>query len=120
MPFIKSKVSVSISKEQEVELKTRLGQAIALVPGKSEEYLLLEFEDNCRLWLRGRNDEPVAYIEAAIFGNDSHCGYDGLTLEITRIFSETLQVKPENVYVKYGDITAWGVRGMHIDGNGYR
>ena len=30
-----------------------IGKAIELVPGKSEEYLLLEFEDNCRLWLRG-------------------------------------------------------------------
>ena len=120
MPFITAKVSTPITKEQETELKTRLGQAIELVPGKSEEYLLLEFEDNCRLWLRGRNDEPIVYIEAAIFGNEPHCGYDTFTTEITHIFSETLQTKPENIYVKYEDITAWGVSGMYIDRNGYR
>ncbi|MBR1851787.1 MAG: hypothetical protein IJ794_01225 [Lachnospiraceae bacterium] len=67
MPFIKAKVNVPLSEEQETELKTRMGQIIELVPGKSEEYLLLEFEDNCRLWLRGRNEEPIVYIEAAIF-----------------------------------------------------
>ena len=49
MPFIKAKVSCPISQEQESELKTGIGKAIELVPGKSEEYLLLEFEDNCRL-----------------------------------------------------------------------
>ncbi len=72
MPFIKSKVSVPLSKEQEKEIKTKMGKAIELVPGKSEHYLLLEFEDNCRLWLRGKKDDPIVYIEAAIFGNESH------------------------------------------------
>lgn len=41
MPFIISRVSTPITKEQETELKSRLGKAIELVPGKSEEYLLL-------------------------------------------------------------------------------
>ena len=58
-----------------------MGKAIGLVPGKSEEYLLLEFEVNCRLWLRGNNDEPVAYIEAALFGNEMHYGYAAFTEE---------------------------------------
>ena len=43
MPFIISRVNVSISREQEIELKTQLGKAIELVPGKSEAYLLLSF-----------------------------------------------------------------------------
>ena len=88
MPFIKAKVSCSISEQQERELKTRMGKAIELVPGKTEEYLLLEFEDNARPWLRGSNEEPVAYIEAAIFGDELHYGYDALTAEITKAFNE--------------------------------
>lgn len=37
MPFIKVKTSCPISKEQEITLKRRMGKAIELVPGKSEE-----------------------------------------------------------------------------------
>ncbi len=37
MPFIDSKVSVKVSKEQEIELKSRLGEAISIIPGKSEQ-----------------------------------------------------------------------------------
>jgi len=59
MPFVKVKVSCSLSMEQEFELKAKKGEAIELVPGKSEDYLLLEFEDNCRLWLRGSKAEPI-------------------------------------------------------------
>ena len=97
-----------------------MGKAIELVPGKSEEYLLLEFEDQCRLWLRGNNEEPIAYIEAAIFGNEAHYGYDAFTAEVTRIFADTLNISPDHIYLKFEDIPAWGVQGMYIDRNQYR
>ena len=65
MPFITCKVNRPISREQEMELKARMGKAIELVPGKSEQYLLLASESERRLWLRGDDSQPVAYIDAA-------------------------------------------------------
>ena len=120
MPFIKIKTSTEITPEQEVKIKSGLGQAICLVPGKSEQYLLLEFEDRCRLWLRGQNDDPIAYIEAAIFGNENHEGVDAFTAAVTRIFSEELNIRLENIYIKFEDIGVWGAAGMCIDRNRYR
>lgn len=120
MPFIKAKVSCLVSPEQEFDLKAAMGKAMKLVPGKSEEYLLLEFEDNCHLWLRGKDDESIAYIEAAIFGHESHCGYDAFTAEITNLFAKVLDIRPDHIYIKYEDILAWGVHGMYIDRNRYR
>lgn len=111
MPFIVVKVSCPVTAEQETALKTRFGKAISLIPGKSEEYLLLEFEDNCRLWLRGRNEPPVAYIEAAIFGNEDHRGFDDFTAEATKAVAEVLSVPPDRVYIKFEDIAVWGVAG---------
>ncbi len=120
MPFIKVKLSCPISDEQESDLKSRLGKAIELVPGKSEEYLLLEFEDKCRLWLRGENSEPIAYIEAAIFGNESHAGYPAFSTEVTKILQTVLGIAPEDCYIKYEDITAWAVSGQYIDRRMFR
>lgn len=120
MPFIKCKVSCELTKEQELALKRCFGKAIERIPGKSEAYLLLEFEDNCRLWLRGEQDAPIAYIEAAIFGNEDHFGYDAFTAEIAKAFSDVLGIAPDRVYVKYEDITAWGVSGRYIDRRMFR
>lgn len=120
MPFIISRVNVPISREQEIELKTRLGKAIELVPGKSEDYLLLGFEENCRLWLRGDDSEPIAYIEANIFGNEGHSGYDSFTAEITRIFHEVLVIAPDHIYINYTDIPDWGAGGRNFDRNRFR
>ena len=120
MPFIKVKTSCPISKEQEIILKSRMGKAIELVPGKSEEYLLLEFEDNSRLWLRGENTEPIAYIEATIFGNESHAGYPAFTAKVSEIFRDVLGITAENLYIKYEDISAWGIGGQYIDRRMFR
>lgn len=115
MPFIQVKVSCEMTAEQEIELKKYFGKAIKFVPGKSEESLLLVLEDQCRLWLRGENDPPIAYVEAAVFGSENHYGYDRFTSEITRAFTEVLGIQPDRVYIKYEDITAWGVAGRFID-----
>ena len=119
MPFIISRMNVPISAEQETKLKTLLGLAIELVPGKSEEYLLLGFEDNCRLYLRGDNSRPIAYIEADIFGNEGHMGYEQFTAAVTDIFAETLGIPAENVYVRYADIPSWGAGGMNFGRSRY-
>ena len=104
MPFIISKVNVPISREQEIELKTWMGKAIELVPGKSEEYLLCGIEGNFSLFLRGDNTEPIGYIEASIFGNENHFGYKEFTAEVTIIFHEVLGIDPDKIYIKYQDI----------------
>lgn len=120
MPFILSKVSTKISAEQEISLKQGLGRAIACIPGKSEKYLLCEFEDNCRLWLCGEHDMPIAYITVSIFGNETHIGNDRLFKEITKLFGEVLGISSERVYIKYDDISVWGVGGMAIDRKAFR
>ncbi len=114
MPFIIARVNVSVGTEQEQEIKSCLGRAIEFVPGKNELNLMICLEDNCRIWLRGQNTIPAAYIEAGIFGNDSHTGYNMLTAAVTETFSTVLGISPENIYIKYDDIHVWGVSGFTI------
>lgn len=115
MPFVIARVNVSVSREQEREIKTILGRAIELVPGKSEQYLMLGFEGDYHFWLRGEDSRPAAYIEVSIFGNEGHLGYEDFTREITRAFRGVLDIPPENVYIKYDDISVWGVNGFTIE-----
>ena len=49
MPFINSKISTSLTEAQETEIKTRLGQAIQTIPGKSENWLMVGFEPDLSL-----------------------------------------------------------------------
>ena len=110
MPFIMSKVNVPVSAAQETQLKARLGKAMELLPGLSENYLLAGIEADCRFYLRGEN-QPVAYVEASIFGNEHHIGYENFSAAVTKIFVDVLNIPPLNVYIKFSDIAAWSVGG---------
>lgn len=120
MPFVITRVSCELSKEKERELKRRFGQAIALVPGKSESYLLCGFEDECHLYIAGDDSQPIAYVEASVFGNESHAGYDRFGAAVTQAIEYVLDIRPDHVYLRYADIPDWGVGGMNYDRNMYR
>lgn len=111
MPFIDSKVSVSISKEQEVALKERLGEAISIIPGKSESWLMTGFEDNYHLYFRGDNSKPCAFVEVKVFGSENPSAFDRLTAEITRIFGDVLDIDADHIYIKYEAVNNWGWNG---------
>lgn len=111
MPFIDSKISISVSEEKEKELKARLGQAIALIPGKSESWLMTGFTDNYHLYFKGDNSQPTAFVEVKVFGRENRDAFDALTAEICKIFQEVLGIAPDHVYVKYEAVANWGWNG---------
>ena len=61
MPCIQTKVSVKMTEQQEKAIKAKLGQAISLIPGKSENWLMLTFEDGCKIYFQGDCDKPAAF-----------------------------------------------------------
>ncbi len=111
MPFIDSKVSVKVTTEQEEELKRRLGQAISLIPGKSEQWLMAGFQDGYHLWFRGDNSKPMAFIEVHLFGGPDKAAFSKMTAEVTKIFGEVLGIAPDHIYIKYSTTTDWGWNG---------
>ena len=114
MPFVRIKASVPISREQEIRIRKAAGQAIAMIPGKSEAYLLLVMEDMCRIWLRGE-EVPCAYIEASLFGSEHHIGYDRFSSALTETICEVLDIPSENIYIRFDDIGTWSCGGQLIE-----
>ncbi|WP_350455102.1 phenylpyruvate tautomerase MIF-related protein [Slackia heliotrinireducens] len=114
MPFLVCKVNVPVSQDQERELKARLGQAIAHIPGKNERGLLVCIEPDAHLWLAG-NDDPIAYVEASVFANEDHAGYRAFSVDTAAAFAEVLGIPQERVYVRYAEIPVWSVGEMLID-----
>ena len=120
MPFVKAKINIPVSREQETEIKSCIGKAIENVPGKNENYLLFGLEENQHLYLRGNGTQKIAYIEVSIFGNEDHIGFDRFGADITAVLYRVLDIPPENIYIKFDDIRAWSVGGQFIDRDQYR
>lgn len=114
MPFINSKVSTAITPEQEQEIKSRLGKSISIIPGKSEQWLMVGFQDNYHLYFRGSSEEPMAFVEVQVYGGENPDAFEKLTAAITDIFCEVLGLKADHIYVKYEAVGNWGWNGANF------
>ncbi len=112
MPLITAKTSVEITKEKEVILKEKFGEAISLI-GKSEGWLMIDFQDRKSLWFKG-TDEDCGIIEVDLFGKASDAAYDALTEKITEIVCSELPIDKSRLYVKYNEIDHWGYSGFNF------
>ena len=113
MPFINTKTTVKIDKEKEIAIKEEFGKAIELIKGKSERWLMLNFDGDCSMYFSG-SDEDSAIIEVQIFGKASEEEYASLTAKLTEILCKHLPLSPTRVYVKYEEVFNWGYNGVNF------
>ena len=113
MPFIHTRVNRPISQEAEASLAHQMGQAISLL-GKSENWLMLQFEDRCRLYFQGGDQKPLAFVSVKLLGKASPVAYERMTAELTRILQDTLSIAPDCVYVEYQETDHWGWNGSNF------
>ena len=111
MPFIHSKTSVKTTKEQQAEIKKRLGGAISIIPGKSEAWLMINLEDDQKMYFRGDDSEPIAYICVNMYGNPDREAYEKMTAELTKIYGDVLGIAADHMYIKYDASMDWGWNG---------
>ena len=114
MPFINSKVNVKTTADQQREIKTRLGQAIAILPGKSESWLMIDLEDEQKMYFRGDDSEPLAFISVNCYGRADENAFRKMTAELTKIYGDVLGVKPDHMYIKYDASMYWGWNGSNF------
>ena len=107
MPFINAKFSGKVSQEKETELKTELGRAITLI-GKPESYLMVEIEDERRLYFGGTNAEPSAFFDVSLLHSAPRSSYEKLTKRLCEIAQDVMGVDGSRVYVKFEETENWG------------
>ncbi|GKU26199.1 phenylpyruvate tautomerase MIF-related protein [Clostridium folliculivorans] len=114
MPFIDSKVTVKLTEEKKDKIKDELGKLIELIPGKSEQWLMVGFQDEYPLYFKGDKLEYGAFIEVKIFGSTSKEALSKLTKAICELYEEELSISKESIYVKYEEVNNWGWNGENF------
>ena len=113
MPFIEIKTNKEITKEKELKIKARLGEAISIL-NKSESWLMIEFKDNCHLYFKGIDTDGIAYIAINLYGAGRREAYNKMTGEVTSLISSELDISPSNIYVSYQEYDNWGWNGSNF------
>ncbi len=113
MPFIDTKVTVSVSETKKEAIKAKLGKAVSILH-KGETYLMVGICENYDLWLGGKKLDRGAYVEVSLFGKAASADYSRMTAEICRILEEELSIPGYAVYVTYHGLSDWGWNGSNF------
>jgi phenylpyruvate tautomerase PptA (4-oxalocrotonate tautomerase family) len=113
MPYIDSITSLQLSPQNKENLKTKMGESMYQIPGKSEEWLFIRFQDSQTLYFKGKPQENAAIVEVKLLGSLEMSIKDNFTSLICNIFHEELQIPKENIYVIFYEISKgdWGWNG---------
>ena len=111
MPFIQTKTNLTITREKEEVLKKRYGKAIECLPGKTENWLMLDFEDGRNMYFRGEYEKDLAMLDVKVYGWADREAFERLTKELSTILEEELGIHPDGIYITFEPIEAWGWNG---------
>lgn len=113
MPYIDITTNRPIPKETETALKKTLGQAIEIIPRKSENWLMCAFHGDENICFRG-DYESAAYVEVKLFGTITNETSALFTAQITKILGMELEIPPDRIYVSYFTTPNWGWSGKNF------
>lgn len=111
MPYIRTSTNISIDDIKLSNIKSKMGEAIKLM-GKSEDWLMLEFNDNAKMYFKGNKDNPIAFLDVKVLGSVNNS--DEMTRELTNIISSELGIAQNNIYISYQGYSEWGYNGSNF------
>ncbi len=114
MPFIELNTNRKIELTIKDEIKTELGKLIEILPGKSENWLMVNINDEVSLYFKGTNDDSIM-IKFLVYGNEIPSTIlNKFTCEVTSYLSEKLNINSSRIYVSYFFTTNWGWNGSNF------
>ena len=111
MPYINLQTTSKVTDEKANAVKSALGKAISIIPGKSERWLMVGFQDEFPLYFGGDNSAPSAFIEVSVLGEEDGNAFSELTARLCEIYNSVLGISPDRIYIKYEGVTYWGWNG---------
>lgn len=116
MPYIHSVVSVKMSQEQKDSVKSKLGQAINEMPGKSEGSLMIAMQDEQTMYFRGKPKDKAAFVELKMLYTQTLAAKEDFTKKVCDIYLQELGIPGEEIFVAFTETEKgnWGWNGKLV------
>lgn len=75
---------------------------------------MIELEQQCCMYFKGKSDKPIAMVEVTIYGKASSEQYEKLTQAITKLLQTELEISPEKVYISYTETQNFAWNGSNF------
>ena len=108
MPYISLKTNHKLTLRQENTIKSKSGELISLIPGKTEKALMIHMEDDQIMYFKGE-ETPCMMIEINLYKSAKFDDKKKLTEAMIQMIHETTKIEADNIYVIFHEFDHWGL-----------
>ena len=108
MPYISFKTNHKLTLRQENTIKSKSGELISLIPGKTEKALMIHMEDDQIMYFKGE-ETPCMMIEINLYKSAEFNDKKKLTEAMIQMIHETTNIEADNIYVIFHEFDHWGL-----------
>ncbi|MBP3704633.1 MAG: hypothetical protein J6I98_03770 [Clostridia bacterium] len=114
MPYVQVRVSVPLEQDQIEKLKTEIGGAITLIPGKSDAVTMVEIVPGCHLYFGG-NGDPCALVDVAANNSPDPTDLKAYSKQVCIALHEIAGIDMKRIYLMHHANPEWHTGRMFID-----
>ncbi len=111
MPYININLSKRLDEADFEKIKTALGEAITILPGKSERVLMIDIEDGKRIYFGGIKKASAAYVDVKIYGSCDFYLKAQFTEAVFEILNKYAGVPADDAFISISEHDTWGLGG---------
>lgn len=108
MPYISFKTNHKLTLRQENIIKSKTGELISMIPGKSENSLMIHMKDDQIMYFRGK-ETICMMIHVNLYKSAPFEDKKRFTEAMIKMVSDTTKIEPDNIYVTINEHENWGL-----------
>ena len=116
MPCIELNISKKISKASKKILSDRLTTDITLIPGKTQEQVMVVIRDDSYIQMGDKFLENGAFINMGCFGTADQESNRNYAMRMYEILNEELGIDKDDIYMNLTERLWWGCHGTVVTG----
>lgn len=111
MPYITLSTSVKLTETKHNVISKALGKIITEIPGKTEEWLMINLKAEQILYFKGIQTNTAAFVDVNCFGAVERKYKEIITLKICDLLELELLIPKDYIYIVFRDEKDWGWNG---------
>jgi len=111
MPYINIHVTGALCENKRDELKSKLGQIIEILPGKSESGLMVDISDNHTMYYQGNKLDKCAFVDVRLYKQSPFVEKGEFAKALFAALEEIAGVPSNSVYLNFIELENWASRG---------
>ena len=111
MPFVDVRIGKKLELDQVLDMKAKIGELISILPGKSEDNVMIQIQTGCDLFYQGNQVDLGGYTIVKLFGSSPREKKEAFAKALFDMYEKDFGLSKSQIYLNFAELDSWGVDG---------